>query len=82
MDVIQGVAGMEVIMEHIATSLGADPLEFRMNNLLTEGDPCLDDGPLQGVNKIPQIVTELKEKSNFEARKRQVETFNQVSCAT
>ena len=70
---------MEVIMDHIATSLGVDPLEFRMNNLLKKGDPCLDDGPLQGVNKIPDIVAQLKEKSNYVARKAAVAAFNQVN---
>ena len=43
---LQGVAIVEYVMEHLATALGMDPLEFRIQNMIetSQGHP----NPLPG----------------------------------
>ena len=74
----QSHATMETFLEHLAFSSGQDPLEFRLNNLLTSGDVLMTGDPFVGPNLIPQIVEDLKVSSDFEARKIQVKEFNLV----
>lgn len=69
---------METIMEHLAFEVGADPLEFRLNNMLQPGDSMLENGPFVGPNQIPNIVESLKAKANFDDRMQQLQTFNLV----
>jgi xanthine dehydrogenase molybdopterin-binding subunit B len=59
-------------MEHLATAIGMDPLEFRLNNMIETslGEP----NPLPG-SIIPQLIT----SSEYEERKLKVEEFNAVS---
>ena len=58
-------------MEHLATAIGMDPLEFRLKNMMDSS---------QGVpNPLPSsIIPELMTSSNYEERKKQVEEFNAV----
>lgn len=65
----QGVAIIENVMDHLATTLGMDPLEFRMLNMIetSQGEP----------NPLPDsIIPLLMTSSDYETRKRQVEEFN------
>ena len=64
----QGHAAIEVVMEHLADTLGLDPLEFRMINMM-------------GQNKqhpIQEIVKNLRDSSKFDDRNAAAEKFNQV----
>ncbi|XP_059482209.1 xanthine dehydrogenase/oxidase-like [Neocloeon triangulifer] len=63
----EGVVFIEEVFEHVAAELGLDPWQVRMANL-SENDR--KDSPL------PQMVLDLKEKSNFEQRKKEIEEFN------
>ena len=58
-------------MEHLATAIGMDPLEFRLKNMMDSS---------QGVpNPLPSsIIPEQMTSSNYEERKKQVEEFNAV----
>ncbi|XP_059083877.1 uncharacterized protein LOC131881124 isoform X2 [Tigriopus californicus] len=77
----QGIAAIEYIMDHVATSLGVDPMEFRMNNLLKPGDHILSDetATFQGPNRIPDMVSKLKQECDFETRRSQILAFNQAN---
>ena len=68
----QGVAIIETVMEHLATAIGMDPLEFRMKNMIETslGEP----NPLPG-----SIIPLLMNSSDYEARKKKVDEFNAVS---
>lgn len=70
-------------MDHIATSLGMDPLEFRMSNLLKPGDFILSDetATFEGPNRIPELISKLKQECDFEARQSEVLAFNKVCQA-
>ena len=63
-------------MEHLATKLGVDPLDFRMKNFLKKGDLLVTGNELDVDNPLPDIIEKLKASSNFETRKQQVEKFN------
>jgi xanthine dehydrogenase/oxidase len=68
---------MENIMEHIASNIGMDPLEFRLHNMVTEGD-LLFTKPFKMVeaNPLPTIISDLKRTSNYDERMQQIQTFN------
>lgn len=66
---VQGVAIIENIMDHLATALGMDPLEFRLKNMI----------PASTENPLPEIIPQLRISSDYENRKKQVIEFNQVS---
>ena len=65
-------------MDHVASALKVDPLDFRMNNLIKKGDPCLSDVPQQFENQLPELVGILKDKCDYEQRKSDVAAFNSV----
>lgn len=62
----QGHAIMENVMEHIAVEAGMDPLELRLKNMVP--DP---DHPLR------EIISELQESSDYQARKVEVANYNE-----
>ena len=66
----QGVAIIENVMDHLATALGMDPLEFRVKNLI-ETSPEID-------NPLPEIIPQLRASSEYDQRKKEIEQFNQV----
>ena len=57
-------------MDHLATALGMDPLEFRVKNLI-ETSPEI-------VNPLPEIIPQLRASSEYDQRKKEIEQFNQV----
>ncbi len=57
-------------MDHLATSLGMDPLEFRLKNLVGNSP----DIP----NPLPEIIPTLRQSSNYDARSKEIQEFNQV----
>merc|ERR1711892_268794 len=62
-----GHALMENVMEHLAFQSRVDPLKFRMNNLKQEGK---------------EMVERLKESSDYDNRKTEIEEFNQNNLWT
>jgi xanthine dehydrogenase molybdopterin-binding subunit B len=75
---VQCVAVTEMALEHLATQEGLDPLQFRINNLLTTGDSLVTGGTFQGTNPLPDMIAQLKISCDYDNRVAQVETFNQV----
>ena len=69
---------METMMEHLAFTIGMDPLDFRLNNLLDDGDNLLSGKPFEGPNLVPEIVQDLKTAADYDNRKIAVATFNSV----
>ncbi|TRY76734.1 hypothetical protein TCAL_11871 [Tigriopus californicus] len=73
----QGHACSEIMMESVAVALGLDPLEFRLGNLLSPGDPTLQGAPFEGPMALPEIIAALKASCDYDARMAEVSTFNQ-----
>lgn len=69
----------EHMMEHAANTLGVDPLEFRLKNLLKDGDFVFSGpDPFKGPNRIPDIIEKLKTACSYDQRVQEVNNFNQV----
>ena len=69
-------------MDHLATAIGMNPLEFRMKNLQPSYEVM--SNPSKGIkvtetNPIPQMVAQLKNTSHYEERMLEIENFNRVS---
>lgn len=62
---LEAVTMAETIMEHVAHELGKDPLDVRVVNI-------------DGQYPILNMITQIKEKSDFESRKKNVQDFNKV----
>ncbi|MCK3776619.1 xanthine dehydrogenase molybdopterin binding subunit [Ensifer sesbaniae] len=78
----QGMLGGERIIEEIAYQLGKDPLEIRKLNFYGEKGSGRDITPYhQQVedNIIAQIVAELEESADYQARRRAILDFNRTS---
>ncbi|KAI8432032.1 hypothetical protein MSG28_004552 [Choristoneura fumiferana] len=60
----EGVAMIENIIEIIAHNLGKDPMEIRAKNMA------------KGNNPIPELIDQLKQDSNYEARLKEIVGFN------
>lgn len=63
----EGIAMAESIMEHIARTLGKDPLEVRILNMNAPDKEAL----------LP-MIDDMKRTSDYEKRKKAVATFNNV----
>ena len=57
-------------MDHLATSLGLDPLEFRLKNLIGSSDEIF--------NPLPEIIPQLRASSEYDKRSLEVEEYNKV----
>lgn len=75
-----GHAMIEAIMQHAANEIGMSPLDFRLNNLMEQGDhvmppPLTLDVPCP----ISQMIEEVQAGADFAARKEAVSVFNQAN---
>ncbi|XP_049874983.1 uncharacterized protein LOC126373064 [Pectinophora gossypiella] len=60
----EGVAMIEYMMEKIASTLGKDPLEVRLANMVKEG------------NAIPEMIEQLKMDCEYDDRLKKIKEFN------
>lgn len=67
-------------MEHIASAVNLDPLQVRMNNLISNGDAIFGIPGLKfkGENPVQKMIQDLKTSSAFDERKPFVDNFNKV----
>ncbi|KAJ8735651.1 hypothetical protein PYW07_007271 [Mythimna separata] len=61
---LEGISGIEHIMDHISVELNIDPVQVRMANYRKED------------NDLPTLVPEFLEKINFSARQEHIKEFN------
>ncbi|NVK42285.1 MAG: xanthine dehydrogenase molybdopterin binding subunit [Oceanospirillaceae bacterium] len=76
----QGMVAIEYIMDHIARTLGKDPLEVRKHNYygkeernVTHYYQTVED------NQIAELTAELEASSEYERRRREIAEFNRTS---
>jgi len=66
-------------MEHVARSIGHDPLEFRMKNMLGKGDALLEGGVMEDEeNPAKTLIEQVKESSKYAQRRTVADQFNRV----
>ena len=63
-------------MEHLSCVTGIDPVQIRLDNMLKDGDKLISGDNFKGDNPLPEIIKDLKEKSEFDARKSKIDAFN------
>ena len=71
----QAVAATEYVLDHLATANGFDPLNFRMSNLLEDGD-TLEQSVVHGTVPLQEMVNTLKTKCDYDARQVDIANFN------
>jgi len=76
----QGVMTIEMVMDDIATHLGKDPLAIRKANLYGKNERNVTHY-YQTVehNKLPELIDNLEQSSNYQARRQAVQAFNKQS---
>jgi len=76
----QGMVGIERVIDAIAYQLGKDPLEVRVINLygLKERNVTPYKMTIKD-NVLHSLIADLKESSNYTARRQQIAAFNQNS---
>ncbi len=76
----QGMVAVERVMDAIAITLGKDPLDVRMANFY--GGPGRDVTPYNMTvtdNIMPELVAELEKKTDYRARRAEIDAFNKTS---
>ncbi len=76
----QGMMTIEMVMDDIARHLNKDPLEIRKANLYGKNDRNITHYH-QTVehNKLPELIHELEQSSDYQNRRKAIELFNQSS---
>ncbi|MDR1014493.1 MAG: xanthine dehydrogenase family protein molybdopterin-binding subunit [Coriobacteriales bacterium] len=61
---------IERLMDHIASDLGVEPLDFRLAHLVRQGSPTSTSGVYHYPVPLPEMVDEVLEMSGFRAKRR------------
>lgn len=65
----QAFFAVEMHMEHMAKKFGLDPLEFRMKNLLKQGDRTSTGGIFRERIMLPEMLESILEMSSYKEKK-------------
>ena len=61
----QTLFGIEMLMHHLALTLGHDPLEYKMKHLLKQHDPTCTGGSVHEEVKMDEIINKAVESSGY-----------------
>jgi xanthine dehydrogenase large subunit len=73
----QGMLAIERVMEHIAITLGHDPLAVRLANVYGPGRDVTPYGMTIVDNIAPQLIARLRRDARYDARRADVAAFNE-----
>merc|ERR1712131_531396 len=74
---VNGVAMIEVMLEHAAAELGMSSLDLRMENMLESGDAIMPPpDTFDEINPVPQMVQEILSSSDYNNRSSAIQEFN------
>jgi xanthine dehydrogenase large subunit len=77
----QGVAGIENVIEEIAVKLRRDALNVRQANCYGIEDRNVTPyGQTVANNTLPELFSTLRKQCDYDARRREIETFNKQSA--
>ncbi len=77
--IAEGALFAERLMDHIAVSLGRDPLDVRKANLYAAGRDRTPYSMVVDDNVLTPLVNELERTSEYRRRRREIIRFNQTS---
>ncbi len=77
--VAEGTLFAERLMDHIAVSLGSDPLDVRKANFYTRGRDRTPYAAVVDDNILAPLVNELERTADYRRRRREIARFNQAS---
>jgi len=61
---------VEMMMNHIAADLGVEPLAFKKQHIVKQGDPTSTNGKYHFPVPLPAMIAEVEEMSDFAAKRR------------
>lgn len=65
----QACAASEIVMDDLAHRLGEDPIQFRLRNLIRQGEPAFTGNILRHPVHIKECLEWVRQKSDWEARR-------------
>lgn len=65
----QAFFAIEAHMEHAAKAMGIDPLQYKLDNLVKQGDKSTTDGVFRDKILLPQMVERVLEMSGYKEKK-------------
>lgn len=78
----KGVAMIEKAIEEIASFLGKDALEIRKLNVYQNGADTTHYGQRLKNNLLPKLFSELEERCEYQARRREITEANRAAIAS
>lgn len=76
----QMIFAVEMFMQHMAKSIEMDPVTFRMMHLAKQGDTTSTNGVFRDTILMPEMIKELMDKANYEAKTKQYkEELNKIT---
>jgi xanthine dehydrogenase large subunit len=75
----QGMLAIERALDHIAWTLGLDPLDVRKRNLYGPGRDLTPYGMQVTDNILPELIGTLERTSDYRARRQTIADFNRTS---
>ena len=76
---IQAVAASEMAIDELAHRLGRDPLDFRLQNCLREGDRTMTGAILDHEVGLARCLTWVRDRSDWEAKRRRLPSEDAAS---
>ncbi|TKC16120.1 xanthine dehydrogenase family protein molybdopterin-binding subunit [Robertmurraya kyonggiensis] len=75
----QSFAGLESHMGHIARIAGKDPLEYKRQYLVKQGEPTITNGRFRDPIFMEDMIEDLLKTLNYKKKKEEFARFNQQS---
>jgi xanthine dehydrogenase large subunit len=75
----QGMLAVERVLDHIAWTLGVDPLDLRKRNLYGPGRDMTPYGMQITDNIAPELIDTLERTSDYRERRKSIAAFNRTS---
>lgn len=74
----QAFFAIEMHMEHAAKAIGIDPLQYKLSNLVKQGDRSTTNGVLRDKILLPEMVDRVLEMSGFTEKRKSFKTDRTV----
>lgn len=75
----QSFAAIESVLGHISQKLNQDPIEYKRNYLVKQGDPTITNGKFKDPVLMDDIIQDLLLNVDYTKKKLELDNFNQQS---
>ena len=72
----QSFAGIESHIGHLSKLANIDPLEYKRNYLVKQGDPTITKGQFRDPILMEEMIEDLLNTSDYKQKKREFQRFN------